>query len=271
MEQPIGSVSGLEDLITKLDNGQGNGTTTPAATPPAAPPPATTPPTSTTPPVTTTPPAAGTPATPPATAPADDPPFEPDTLFGAGKQNAAFAQMRVQNRAMEQTLFRVGQTLGIDTKDPEVLIQALARKINEHQAETTGVPLEMLEKMEQLTSNAEKQKAETQAAEATRGFQRVKDEFKLTNKDLSDFAIQLQTAGMNPFATPMDLVKEYRALNFEKLLAKARDEAQVAAAKLQQHGEQHSTQPGTTAPATTPGSAKPVTSVSALEAMMKDF
>lgn len=262
---PITTAAGLDAFIAQLGNGQGDAPATPPATPPAA-----TPPPSTTPPA-TTPPAAGTPATPPATPPAEDPPFEPDVLFNADKKNAAFAQMRVQTKAMEQTLLRVAQTLGIDTKDPEVLIQALNRRLNEHQAETTGVPLDMLEKMERLTSDAEKQQSETRAAEATRGFQRVKDEFKLTNKDLSDFAVQLQTAGKNPFAEPMDLVREYQLLNYDKLMAKAKDDAIAAAAKLQQHGEQHSTQPGTAAPAATPGSAKPVNSVAALEAFMKDF
>lgn len=214
-------------------------------------------------------PVAVPPAAPAGTPPADDTPFEPDALFNGGKANAAFAQMRVQNKAMEQTLFRVGQTLGIDTKDPEVLIQALQRRLNEHQAETTGVPLDMLERMEKLTNDAERQQADARAAEATRGFQRVKDEFKLSNKDLAEFAGQLQAAGRNPFAEPMDLVREYRALNFERLMKQARDEAAAAASQLQQHGEQHSTQPGTAAPAATPGSAKPVTTVAALEDLMK--
>ena len=261
----LDSVSGLEAFITQLGNGQPDAGTTPPATPPAGTPPAAQP-------TTPTSPAPTVPAaTPPATPPAEDPPFEPDALFGEGKKNAAFAQMRVQNKAMEQTLFRVGQTLGIDTKDPEALIQGLQRRLNEHQAETTGVPLDMLEKMEKLTSDAERQQSETRAAEATRGFQRVKDEFHLSNKELAEFAGQLQGAGKNPFAEPMDLVREYRVFNFDKLMSKARDEAAAAAGKLQQHGEQHSTQPGTAAPAATPGSAKPVASVAALEALMKDF
>lgn len=254
MEQPL-NVTGLESLIASLDNEAGATDTTPAATPPAVAPPAATPPST----------------TPPATETVEDPPFEPDNLFGTGKHNAAFAQMRVQNKQMTQTLQRIGESLGIDSKDPEVLVQALQRKVLEHQAEESKIPLAMLEKMEQLTSDAEKRETETRAAEATRGFQRVKDEFKLTNKSLSEFATQLLNAGKNPFTTAMDLVTEYKIMNYDALLTKAKDDAIAAASKLQQHGQQNSSQPSTAAPAATPGSAKPVTSVEALEAFMKDL
>lgn len=276
MEQAPASnpFTGLDDIISQLATEPAAGTQQPAATPPAAaqppvaqPLPATAPPAGTTPPA-TPPPVAGT--TPPAP-PADDPPFEPGNLFGTGKQNTAFAQMRVQNTAMQKTLAKVAQTLGINTNDPEQLLAALDRKVNEHTAETTGVPLDTLERLDKLTRDAERRDAETMAAEATRGFQRVKDEFKLDNKGLAAFAAQLRDAGMNPFATPMDLIKEYRAMNFDTLLSKAKDEAAAAAAKLQEHGQQHSTQPSTAAPAAAPGSAKSVTSVSGLEELMKEL
>lgn len=265
METKPDNFAGLDALITKFNTEPPAPETTPPAAPPATTQPPVVPLPSTTPPA-TTPPATTPPATPPAT---EDPPFEPGNLFGTGKQNAAFADMRTKNKAYEKALLKIGQSLGINSADPEVLIPALERKVNEHQAETTGVPLDMLEKMDALTRDAEKRDAETMASEATRGFQRVKDEFKLGNKDLSDFAAQLRDAGMNPFVTPMDLVKEYRSLNFEKILAKAKDDAIAEAAKLQQHGQNNSTQPNTAAPAAAPGSAKSVTTVSALEALMQ--
>lgn len=247
----------------------GAGTQPPAATPPTTP--TTPPPAGATPPATspaTPPPAAGT--TPPATPPADtDPPFDAGNLFGTGKQNATFAQMRIQNKAMASTLAKVAQTLGIDTSDPVALLAALDRRVNEHQAEATGVPLATLERLDKLTRDADQREADAMAAEATRGFQRVKDEFHLSNKDLSDFAVQLRDAGRNPFATPMDLLTEYKTLNFSKLMEKARNDALTEATRLQQHGEQHSTQPGTAAPAAAPGSAKSVTTVSGLEDLMK--
>lgn len=268
MEQRPDPMQSLESMISTLATEPPNSGTQDPATPPAqsTPPPAATPPAA-------TPPAATPPAQPPAAAtpPATDPAFEPETLFGAGKQNAAFASMRVNNRKMEQTLFKLGDALGVQTQDPEILIEALNRKINEFSAERTGVPVELLEKVQKLTQDVEQRDLENAAAEATRGFQRVKDEYKLTNKELSDFAIQLKTAGKNPFASPMDLMNEYRLLNFDKLVEKAKADALTAATARQQHGQDHSSQPSQAAPAAAPGTAKPVKTVAELEELMKSF
>lgn len=237
---------------------------TPPTTPPAAPPAAAPAPTTETP--------AAPPAAPTATAkPTAEPPFDPDSLFGSGKQNAAFAQMRTANTAMQKTLNRIAQTLGVEGSDPESIIAGLNRRLNEHQSTEQGIPLEMLERMDKLTQDAEAREREFRAAEANRGFQRVKDEFKLDDAGLRAFAVKLHEAGKNPFEAPMDLVTEYKILNYEALLTKAKEEAANAALLRQQHGQQHSTQPSTAAPAGTPGSAKPVNSVQDLEVLLKDF
>ena len=269
MEQAPGTPTnfgGLDEMITKFANANppaSDPTPAPAAVPPVATPPAA--------PVATPPVADG--AQPAAPAGTQEPaqPFDPNALFGSGKQNAAFAQMRTQNAAMSKTLGRVAQTLGITATDPEAVVQALERRLNEHQATETGVPLEMLERLDTLTKDTERRERELRVAEANRGFQRVKDEHKLTDSDLAAFAKQLQEAGKNPFETPMDLTKEYILFNYEKMLNKAKEDAVTSAQQRQAYGQQHSTQPGTAAPAGTPGTAKPVTSVAELDALFAGF
>ena len=257
----------FDDMLNGFASEPAAGTQPPAAAPAATPP--TTPPAGAQP--AATPPATGG-ATPPATPPpAAEPPFNPDTLFGSGKQNAAFAQMRTSNAAMQKTLTRIAQTLGVEGSDPEAILAGLNRKLNEHQSNEQGVPLEMLERMDRLTQEAEARERDLRITEANQGFQRVKNEFKLDDAGLHAFAKKLQEAGKNPFDTPMDLVAEYKILNYEAILAKAREDAAAAALQRQQHGQQHSTQPSTAAPAGTPGSAKPVNSVQDLEALLKDF
>lgn len=268
MEDKPLTFQGLDAMIAQFSNESGAGNAQPPAAAPAVTPPPEAVPT--------------TPATPPAAAPANtDPaapaatpeaePFSPDALFGAGKQNAAFAQMRVNNAAMQKTLGRIAETLGVEAKDPEAMIQALERKLNEHKSSESGIPLDMLERMDKLTQDAEIRDRENRAAEANRGFQRVKDEFKLKDADLVEFAKKLQGAGKNPFETPMDLVSEYKLLNYDTLLTKAKEEAAAAAMQRQQHGLEHSTQPSAAAPAGSPGSAKPVNSVAGLEALLRDY
>lgn len=280
MEQPLPTFQSFDDMLSKFasDTPPANPTldpAKPAGTPPAdqTPPAAQNPPAAQTPPAQTapaqTPPADQTP--PAAQTPPNNQPFDPSATFGGDKQNAAFAAMRVTNSAMQKTLNRIAETLGIDSRDPEAMIQALERQLNEHQAKEQNIPLEVLERMDKLTRDAEQRERESRVTEANRGFQRVKDEFKLDNAGLQAFANKLREAGKNPFETPMDLVTEYKILNYEALMTKAKEDAAAAALQRQQHGQQHSTQPGTAAPAGTPGSAKPVNSVQELEVLLKDF
>lgn len=272
MEQPMSMFAGLDGLIAQLETetaataAKPNPGTTPqpTPTPQAAQPPAPAP--------ATQPAPATTPATPPAT-PATPPqePADPGTVFGTGKQNATFAAMRVQNKEYLRTLNRLGEVLGIPTTDPAQLMTTLMQKANELSAANTGVPPELLSKLDALTQDAERRDQEAAAAEATRGFQRVKDEFKLTPSELMSFAVKLRESGKNPFETPMDLIAEYKLLYYDQLVEKAKNEALASASALQQHGQAHSSQPNTNAPATPPGAANPVNTVAGLESILQGF
>ena len=71
-----------------------------------------------------------------------------EDVFGTSKANAAFAKMRTQNKQMQQTLSRLGGMLGVESEDPDALINALTGKMQEFEAKQTQIPLALLHRLE---------------------------------------------------------------------------------------------------------------------------
>jgi hypothetical protein len=162
--------------------------------------------------------------------------------------NQAFAQMRVANRKMQNALAAVLQQHGLDpalASDPDRLIQDAEDARLEEEAKKQKVPTELLKRLTQLEqANLEsQQKRLTDAALA--GFQAVKTKYNLGNKDISEFAKQLQDAGTNPFEQEMDLDLHYRLHNLDKIIAAESQKAVEAALRNQNAAQQHSTAPST--------------------------
>ena len=167
---------------------------------------------------------------PPKTSPA------PDT-----KMAQAFASMRIQNKKYESLLKGVADILGVDNLDkPEELVRVLQTKINEAQAKKQNISVELLNEINALKEESAASKAERLQAAALLGFQKVMTDFKLNQAELTDFANTLFADGINPFQEEVDVVKEYKLRNFEKLMADAKEagikEEQARAAKAAAHG-----------------------------------
>ena len=76
------------------------------------------------------------------------------------------------------------------------------------------------------------------------GFQKVKNEYNLSNEDLNNFAEQLAAKNINPFSGDrVDLLKEYRMLNFDKLLAQAKEAGRQEEIARSLKAKQNSTTP----------------------------
>lgn len=171
-------------------------------------------------------PAAGTAAVPaqPEGAPADTV-TNPDQVFDNPK-NKAFAQMRIQNTQMSGVINRLATVLGLDkTTEPEQLISVLEQRIMATEAQQSNIPVEIYQKLQQAEQMRVEQEQAMLKQQASLAFKNVKDTFKLTDQQLTAFAQQLYDDGKNPYLTPMDLVTEYRNLNFEKILAAEREKA----------------------------------------------
>lgn len=166
-----------------------------------------------------------------------------DDVFGTSKANVAFARMRTENKAMQQALTRLGGMLGVESKDPNALVDAITSKMQEYESKQSQIPLALLQRLEAAERYMAAQDEQRMGDAARIGFQRVKDAYNLTDAQLSDFAIKLRDAGKNPFTQAVDLMQEYKLMYFDTLLQQARDEAAAAATQRQQKAKEHSTAP----------------------------
>lgn len=246
----------LNTLISQFEAGS-----TPAAEPAAAP-------ASQTDPAPATEPTATQQPSTPETAPAQQEPVSPEQVFTGSKQTAAFAQMRIQNRQFQETMGKFAQLLGVQDSAPDKLVDALNNKLIEFQAKEQNIPAEVLRELEEARQIKIQQQQEVQKQHALLGFQKVKDTYQLDDAGLTQFAQQLAEAGKNPFTDPMDLLQEYRMLNFDRLLADARKQAQSEEAARQKKVDQHATTPSAVTGAAQPAELN-INSIADLDRFLK--
>lgn len=182
-------------------------------------------------------------------------PAEMDTA--AFKANKAFADMRVKTKKYETALSQVGKVLGIEETDTDRLLDAIQEAALKGQAKQSGIPESVLKELTTLKQQSVEAEAYRRESIALAGFQKVKDEFGLEQKDLATFAETLHKDGVNPFASPVDLKKEYIARNYDNLLAKAREAGAREEAARASKAQSKSTNPGNKQGGGDVGSPKP--------------
>lgn len=169
---------------------------------------------------------------------------EPNQTQTDDKKAHAFAQMRIQNKQQADLLKNIGAVLGVqDTSNPEALTQALQDKVIAAQAKAQGVPEEFYRRLNNLEQNNQQFVQEQMKRTALLGFQKVKESFGLQNKDVEAFADDLYKDGIDPFTNPVDVVKEYKMRNFDKLLADAEARGAAAEAARASKANQHGSSP----------------------------
>lgn len=181
-----------------------------------------------------------TPAANPGSDPAVDPSKDappPQQATQNDQQAHAFAQLRAENSKFKTLMNDMADLLQVN-KDGD-LSEAIKAKVIEANAKKTGVPIEVLQKLDYLTQRDQEFTKEQMRQAAIFGFQKVKDQFKLTDQDLNGFAQDLYKAGVNPFEQQIDLLGEYQKRNFDRLIAAAvergrQEEAQRAAKATEQ-------------------------------------
>lgn len=200
---------------------------------------------------TTTEPASQTEPAEPSQAQAQQSQTEPAQQTQPGKRTAndAFAAMRVQNKTLSNALAAVLRQHGLDpnlANDPNKLIQDAENARLEEEAQRQNVPTELLQRLTQLENRDRENQQKRLADAALLGFQTVKNQFNLSNTELSEFAKQLQDAGTNPFEQEMDLVQQYKLHNLDKIIANETQKAVELALRNQQTSSQYSTTPSKT-------------------------
>ncbi len=181
------------------------------------------------------------------------------------KANAAFAQMRSENTALKKLVGDIAGVLGIDPSTPQAQMQsAVQEAILKAQAKQQNLDPAVLQRLQQLEQYKEANERQSLTNKAYMGFQTLKNQFNLSDKQLEGFADQLMQAGVNPFTTDVDLVTEYKLRNFDKLINAAEQRGAAKEAERQQNVAQHSSQPNKTTGAGSNSEPDKITSTSEL-------
>lgn len=206
------------------------------------------------------------PAAPEATPPE---PMDPESVFtNKSKQNAAFAQQRVENKQLKDTVSRLAKTLGIEeASDINKTVQALNERLLAYEAEKSNVPLPVLQAQEKVLQEKQELEQQLYKQQAITGFAQVQSMYKLKPEQVKEFAEQVLDSGMNPFAEPVDLIREYRMLNFDKIMKQTADDATQAAVEKQKKALNQSSTPAVSV-GSPPAVASSVSTVADLNRML---
>lgn len=176
------------------------------------------------------------------------------------KHNAAFATMRMQNTSMQKVLGTIASKLGLDPKsygDDQAFTQALVDAIATPQAQQPAQQQQTQQQQQPITDPAialriaqlERENAEVRQQANLRltqqAFEKVKQEFSLSQEDLETFADQLIAEGVDPYQNPnLDLGRFYKLMNVDKLLEQRVATELKAQQEREQRSQEHSSKPG---------------------------
>lgn len=187
------------------------------------------------------------------------------------KQQFAFAQMRTQNAQYKGLLDKIAKAAGIEyTNDTDLLTKLNDDAIGKL-AQKQGVPAELLKRMEDLEGVKSLYEAEQLKQSAAMGFQKLMKEHSLTEKELQEFAKELDGRGLNPFVMKVDLDAEYRLTHFDEIIEKKVKAGIEQALKTSNAADQHSSTPNqkTGKPGSSDG--EKISTVDGLSALLHDY
>lgn len=166
---------------------------------------------------------------------------EPHVATQQDKDANAFAEMRVQNKAMADMLKKIADATGIQYTDQNDMLAKLNSDALTKLAEKQGVPVEILQRMETLERNSQLYLQQQTEARLRVGFANIKQEYNLSDDEMMAFAKQLDDDNVD--LSKVDLKAEYQNRNFEAIVQKRIDAAVAAALSKDQQAQAQSTQP----------------------------
>ena len=166
---------------------------------------------------------------------------EPHVATQQDKDANAFAEMRVQNKAMSDMLKKIADATGIQYTDQNDMLAKLNSDALTKLAEKQGLPVEILQRMETLERNSQLYLQQQNESRLRAGFVNLKQDYGLSDEEMMNFAKQLDDDKVD--LSKVDLVAEYRNRNFEAIVQKRIDAAVAAALSKDQQAQAQSTQP----------------------------
>lgn len=141
------------------------------------------------------------------------------------KQNHAYAEMRTQNKALTDVIKKFAQANKIEYKDVNELLSKLNDQTIELQSKEQNIPVEVLKRMDLMEKQLQTYQNASFEQAAYNGFQKLVDDYGLTQQELEDFASELDNQNMNPFVQNVDVIKEYRATHIEDIVRREVEKA----------------------------------------------
>lgn len=198
--------------------------------------------------------------------------FNPEDKF-MNKQNAAFARMRTENKEFAELIMNVAKATGANPKNLAEAKELLKGAATKTAAKNRNIPEDVLQEWEADKQALAEYKQQQAKQKALAGFQQVKDMHGLSREEVNDFADKLIERKLNPFENEIDLVKEYRNIYFDTLIAKAKEagvqEERQRAAKAANNSTTPSTNNGRTDDTGTSGN--PIKSIKDLDAFLSNL
>ena len=143
-----------------------------------------------------------------------------------------------QQKKYNSMLKNIAAMLEIDPKsisDDNALLSALQEKVNANTAKAQNVPVELINRLQQLEERDREYSLRVRQGAVEGAFRNVQNQFNLTSEQLMQFSEDLIKAGKNPVTMDIDMIAEYRNMHFEELInnavAKAVADEQARAAK----------------------------------------
>ena len=191
---------------------------------------------------------------------------EPHVATQQDKDANAFAEMRVQNKAMSDMLKKIADATGIQYTDQNDMLAKLNSDALTKLAEKQGVPVEILQRMETLERNSQLYLQQQNESRLRAGFVNLKQDYGLSDEEMMNFAKQLDDDKVD--LSKVDLVAEYRNRNFEAIVQKRIDAAVAAALSKDQQAQAQSTQPTAQGAAQQAAKTEQITTVAGLRSWL---
>lgn len=185
------------------------------------------------------------------------------------KQNKAFAEMRIKNKAYEDFLMQMARTAKLDVKNAQEAKDILASRIQQIEAKQKQISPEVLKELEDTRKRMSEMETERLKEHTLSDFAKLKSLHGLSDMELNAFADLLISKQKNPFEQHMDLIAEYRLLNFDKLIEQAREEGRKEEIARSAKAQNSSTNPSDQRATPDTGETKALKNVEDLDAFFK--
>ena len=135
------------------------------------------------------------------------------------KSAKAFARMRTENAAMQKTLNKLAQALGLEGKLPaDQAYEIMDKRLNEVLAKKNNIDPAIYARLERLESDSQELNRLRAERVITEGISNIQKKYNATEDDMSEFISGLIQKNYDVMAPGADLENEFIRQNFQKIM-----------------------------------------------------